>query len=128
MKAIVRKKDTTLFLKIFESKEFNCTIFVYFDIKNKVTSVNYHWGTADIQPKYMDFNGDGEITQLYKMFLNIMGVHSAKIYDLVIGAHSLNSPKDLKIGRLESEIAEHELRIKTVTTKLDKVTKLLKEL
>ena len=80
-----------------ESKEYNCTIFIYLDKDDNVISMNFHWGTMTINPKYMEFNGDGEVTQLYRLFLKILGSHSPKIYDMVISACSLNTPKDFKI-------------------------------
>jgi len=127
MKEIERKKNTSLYLKIFESKEYNCTIFIYLDKDDNVISMNFHWGTMTINPKYMEFNGDGEATQLYKLFLKILGSHSPKIYDMVISACSLNTPKDFKIKSLEREIANYELKLKEANAKLDKVYKLINE-
>lgn len=113
MKIIARKPNTSLYLKIFQSQEFDCTIFVYVDKQGELISLNYHWGTNEIKTKYMEFNGNGEVTQLYKLFLKIMGSRSAKIYDLVIGAHSLNSPRDLKIAKLETDLASAIFRAKS---------------
>jgi len=121
MKTIARVKNQSLFIKIFESKEFDCTIIVYLDKENNVISMNYHWGTKDIYTKYLEFNGKGETTQLYKIFHQINGGHSAKLYDLVIGAHSINAKKDLKIAELETELAEEKLKSKKLKAKLGKV-------
>lgn len=127
MKEIKVQKES-LYLKIFKSNEFDCIIFIYLDKKNQVMSMNYHWGTETIKPKYLEFNGDGEETRLYKMFLSVMKLHSSKVYDLVIASCSISGQKDLTIGTLEAKLAESELVNKALVGKLDKILKLGQEL
>jgi hypothetical protein len=126
MKTIARKKDQSLYMKIFESKEFDCIIIVYLDEEDNVISMNYHWGKAEINTKYLEFNGKGETTQLYKIFHQINGGHSTKLYNLVIGAHSINSRKDLKIAQLETDLAEEQFNYKKLKGKLTSIKKIAK--
>lgn len=129
MKTIERVKNQSLYLKIFESREFDCTIFVYLDENHKVASFNFHWGTEDIRTEYMKFNENGEATQLYRMFLDISREkHSPKIYDMVIGAMSITHKDRLNQSKLEMDLAELKFKNKTLQTKIDNVLGLVEEM
>jgi len=128
MKEIKRVEGQSLYLKIFQAIEFDCTIFIYLDKNNKIISMNYHWGTDTIKPNFMEFNGSGEITRLYNLFLGINKTHSPKIYDLVIGAHSIISKRDLRISELETSLAEEKLKNSNMLGKVNKVLSLTKDL
>jgi hypothetical protein len=126
MREITVKDGTSLYVKIFHSVEYDVTIFVYLDKDNNVISLNYHWGTNEINPKYLAFNGDGEATKLYHSFKKIMGSHSTKLYDLVIAANSVITKKELYCSELQFEIAKQQLISKDLAEKLNRISNLIK--
>ena len=127
MKTIRVKKDTKVNLHIFQSNKFDCIIFLHRDENGKVLSLDYHWGTDDIQTKYLESNEKGQVSQLYRMFLDILGSHSEKIYDMVIGAHSIGSQTRMKLADSEMKLAQMELKYKALKDKQDKILELTKE-